>query len=101
MLKNGLWLFAICILILVIFLPSFSKIQDLKHKNAQYEEQIELLKNKRDKLVEERRLLEEDPVYLEKVARDKMGIAREGEVIFRLTPATDESKATVAGFGVE
>ena len=76
--------------ILVIFVPPFAKMQEKRSKNTQYEEKIRQLKEKQVRLLEERRLLEEDPEYLEKVAREKMGIAREGEVIYRITPINAE-----------
>lgn len=40
------------------------------------------------KLEKERRMLEEnDPVYLEKYARDNFGWAREGEIVYKLDKA--------------
>jgi len=86
MLKNALWLFAIAILVLIFFLPSFTIMQDRRQKNSDYERQIAELRSKNEALKEEKRLLLEDPTYLEKVAREEMGIVREGEVIYRLRP---------------
>ena len=86
MLKNALWPFAVATIILLFFLPSFSIMQDHRQKNIENERKIAHLKEKNNKLEEERRLLEEDPVYLERVAREKMGLVREGEMIYRLTP---------------
>jgi cell division protein FtsB len=60
--------------------------QDLRVRNAQLQEEIGQLKIKNAELVQEKRLLEDDPVYLERVARDKMGIVKEGEVVYRLRP---------------
>lgn len=90
MLKNAFWLFVIAIFVLIVFLPSYTGMQDLKQKNVEYARQVEFLKAKKIQLIEERRLLEEDPVYLEKVAREKMGLIREGEVIYKITPAAEE-----------
>ncbi len=88
------------VVLLLIFVPSLKKIWELKNTNRQYEGKIkQLITNNKD-LIEEKRRLEEDPVYLEKVAREKMGVARKGEVIFRLKPA-DGTGRTVAGFGVD
>ena len=83
MLKNAIWLFSLAFVILIIFLPSYARLQDLKQKNAGYEKQIEELKKQNIELTEEKKRLQ-DPVYLEKVAREKMGLIREGEVIYRL-----------------
>jgi len=84
--KNGLWVFAIALLVLMFFLPAFQRMQKLKERDADYQRQIEYLKVKNKQLEEERRRLLEDPMYLEKVGREKMGIVKEGEVIYRITP---------------
>ena len=86
MLKNAFLLFAVAFAILLIFLPSFSKWQDVEQRDREYQEKIKDLKEEHQGLLEENRLLEEDPDYLEKVAREKMGLIREGEVIYHLTP---------------
>jgi len=92
MLKNATWLFAITTIILVAFLPAYTKLQDLKERNADYAKEIQALKNKNIELTEEKRLLEQDPIYLERVAREKMGLVREGEVVYKLMPPPSEEK---------
>lgn len=87
MLKNVIWLFILSVIVFFIFLPSYTRMQDLERRNLEYEQEISRLENERAELAEEKRLLEEDPVYLEKVAREKMGLIRKGEVIYRITPA--------------
>ena len=84
MLKNAFWLFAIAFCILIFFLPSYTMMQELKQKNSSYERQIYDLKMKNRQLAGEKKLLENDPVYLEKIAREKMGLIKEGEVIYRI-----------------
>ena len=86
MIKSAIGLFLVAIIVLIIFLPSYTKMQDLKQKNLDYKKQIEQLQQKSAELKEEKRLLENDPVYLEKVAREKMGLIREGEVVYKITP---------------
>ena len=92
MFKNALWLFIIATIILVAFLPSYTKMSDLRQKNAEYQSEIVDLRKKNTQLREEKRLLEEDPVYLERVAREKMGLIKEGEVVYKLTPMNQEKK---------
>ena len=94
MIKNALWLFIGATVILLIFLPSYSKMQDLRQKNVDYKKQIENLAAKNEQLKQEKMLLESDPVYLEKVAREKMGLVREGEVVYKITPV-DPNRAIV------
>ena len=86
MIKNGIFLFILAFFVLAVFIPSFSKMQDLRARNDQLQAQIELLKVQNADLTEEKRMLEDDPVYFERVAREKMGIVKEGEVVYRLIP---------------
>lgn len=86
MLKNALLLFAFALAALMVFMPTFARMQDSKQKDIEYQTRISALEQENIQLKEERRLLENDPVYLEKVAREKMGLIREGEVIYQLTP---------------
>jgi len=86
MLKSALGLFLLTVVIFVFFLPSYTKMQDLKHKNAQYKQQIEDLKKEEAALLEEHKRLEHDPEYLEKVARERMGLIRKGEKVYKVVP---------------
>ena len=82
--KKATWLFTIAFIILIIFLPGYTKLQNLRQKNRELEAKIEELKQENLALKEKEQLLKTDPFYLEKVAREKMGVAREGEVIYRI-----------------
>ena len=77
------------VLILALFLPSFTKMQDLRQRNIELKKELEQLKEKQQVMLKEKRLLLEDPVYSEKVAREKMGLAKEGEVIYRIVPGDE------------
>ncbi len=90
--KNAIWLFGLTVLILALFFPAFGKMNEIRNKNRQYEQQISELTLKNNELKKELRLLKEDPVYLEKVAREKMGLIKEGEVIYKITPAATEDQ---------
>lgn len=83
MLKNPLWFVTFVVLLLAFFLPSYTQMQDLRQKNADYEHQIQELTKKNAALKEEKRLLRENPDYLEKVARERMGLVRDNEVIYK------------------
>ncbi len=87
MLKNAIWLFIFAVVVFFIFLPSYTQLQDLKQKNLEYQTKIRDLEKEKAQLTQEKRLLIEDPVYLEKVAREKMGLIREGEVVYQIVPA--------------
>ena len=84
--RNAIWLFVVALVVLITFLPSYRKMQDLKNINLQYQAQIEDLKENQVRLVEELRRLEDDPEYMEKIGREEMGLIRKGEVIYRVVP---------------
>lgn len=84
MLKNALWLFAVATIILLFFLPSFTMMQDHRQKNLEYEKKIVELQRRNEELEEEKQRLIEDPIYLERVARERMGLVREGEKVYRI-----------------
>ena len=86
MIKNGIFLFILAFFILAYFIPSYSRLQDLKERNTALEEEISSLKQRNEDLAQEEILLETDPVYLEKIAREKMGIVKDGEVVYKLSP---------------
>ncbi|MBF0490860.1 MAG: septum formation initiator family protein [Candidatus Omnitrophica bacterium] len=86
MLKNALSLFIITIIIVVVFLPSYSKMQELKQKNQDFLLRIQYLEAKNKKLEQEGRFLKNNPEYLEKVAREKMGLIRQGEMVYKIVP---------------
>ena len=87
MCRNPVLLFVLTIAVLALFLPSYTQLQDIKLKNQEYEQQIRDLKAQNIDLREEKRRLVEDPLYLEKVAREKMGLIKEGEVVYQILPA--------------
>jgi len=84
MFKNPFILFGLGVVLLLVFLPSYQEMQDLKQKNREYELLMQELVRENSQLTEEKRLLNEDPAYLEKVARDKMGLVKDGEMIYRM-----------------
>ncbi len=86
MLKNAIWLFGFAVVMLLAFLPSYTKMQDLKLKNYEYAGRISELTKRNAQLEQEMRLLTTDPDYLEKVARQKMGLIRAGEKVYRMVP---------------
>ena len=86
MLKNAFILFTVAFAILAIFLPQFSRVQDIRERDREYQRRIAELVKDNERLAEEQRRLEDDPEYLEKVAREKMGLIREGEVVYKLMP---------------
>ncbi|MFH1398096.1 MAG: septum formation initiator family protein [Candidatus Omnitrophota bacterium] len=76
--------FAAAILLLIIFLPTYTKIQELRDRNRDlFNKNIAL--GKENKLLEEQlRRIENDPVYQERILREKMGVVRKDEIPVRV-----------------
>ncbi len=92
MAKNALSLFIITVIIAIIFLPSYSKMQELKQKNLEFFQRIQQLEVKNKQLEQERQFLQNNPAYLEKVAREKMGLVRQGETVYKIVPANTQKQ---------
>jgi cell division protein FtsB len=86
MVKNALSLFIITVIIVVVFLPSYSKMQELKQKNYELAQKITSLEVRNKQLEQEGKFLKNNPEYLEKVAREKMGLIRQGETVYKIVP---------------
>ncbi|MBF0387862.1 MAG: septum formation initiator family protein [Candidatus Omnitrophica bacterium] len=84
MIRNALFLCIVCALVFAFYLPSYIKMQDMNKKNQVYEKRIKDLEQDNARLGEERRRLTDDPAYFEKVAREKMGIIRDGEIVYKI-----------------
>lgn len=74
------------ILLGVIFIPGYLRIKRLARQNRELERQIKEIKQANRRLEEEQEKLESDPVYLEKVLREKLGLAKEGEIVYKVLP---------------
>jgi cell division protein FtsB len=75
--------YLIAAVIVIIFLPSFVKYQELSYKNRKLESRIESLSLENRRLTEEKHRLETDITYCEKRAREELGVARKGEIVLK------------------
>jgi len=83
-LRKAFWLFGFAVLLLILFLPGYTKLQELKIKNRQLVEKYRKTAIENFLLQEELKRVENDPVYQEKLARDKMGVVRKGEIPIKI-----------------
>ena len=74
------------VLLGIIFIPGYLKIRRLAKQNKELEKQIEETQQANRRLKEEHQKLINDPLYLEKVAREKLGVVRKGEVVYKVLP---------------
>lgn len=79
-LKKFFWFFAIAFILLVIYLPGYTKIQELRDRNKDLLENNKKLKVENNLLTKELQRLKSDKVYQEKILREKMGVVRKNEI---------------------
>ena len=86
--KNSMTLIIIAavIIIAVILLPGYTKLQDLISENKRLGKRIVELGRSIEELQAEKEKLESDILYIEKVARENLGVAREDEVVIEKKP---------------
>ncbi len=73
-------------MLLVLFLPGYSKIQELKERNRDLEQKTKKLKIENALLEQELKRVENDALYQERILRDKMGVVRKDELPVKVIP---------------
>jgi cell division protein FtsB len=89
-LKKAFWLFGFIVFLLILFLPGYTKLQELKDKNRDLETKVKRLNIENTLLEQELRRIENDGTYQEKIVRDKMGVVRKGEIPIKIVPQGKE-----------
>ncbi|MCX5702190.1 MAG: septum formation initiator family protein [Candidatus Omnitrophica bacterium] len=84
--RKAFWLFGIAFLLLIMFLPGYTKLQELRDRYRDSEVKIRELSIENKILQQELKRIENDPIYQEKIAREKLGIVRKGEVPVKIVP---------------
>lgn len=70
----------------IIFIPGYLRIKRLARENRELESQMEQTRQANRKLQEEQEALINDPFYREKVRREKWGVVKKGEVVYKVLP---------------
>jgi len=88
--KRGMGILALSAFLILLFLLSIGNrgfIHQFRtwHNRARLREEIEILKSVRMELEEEKKKLE-DPEVIERIAREKYGMARKNEKVYRVVP---------------
>ncbi|MBU4346826.1 MAG: septum formation initiator family protein [Candidatus Omnitrophica bacterium] len=89
-LKKAFWLFSITVFLLIVFLPGYTKLQELRERNRNLEARIKRFETENYLLQEELKRAQDDPVYQEKIIREKMGVVRRGEIPVKIVPLETE-----------
>lgn len=86
----------IFILLVVSFValltPRVIQVHSLKARSEELGRKLRELKKQNDALELELRLLRDDPVYLEKVARQQFNKAKEGEIVYKVVREGQNTK---------
>jgi len=82
--KKAFWLFGIAVLLLVLFFPGYIKLQQLREKNSELQSKLKKASIDNALLTEELYRVQNDPVYQERIAREKMGVVRKGEIPIKI-----------------
>jgi cell division protein FtsB len=76
------------LILFVVFLPGTIKYCRLYHQRQVNEAKIRALAEENRRLAEENRRLKEDPLYIEKTARENLGLAKKGEFVVKFKDTT-------------
>ncbi len=90
LLKKAFLILGLGLFLLLMFMPGFSKVQELRDKNRDLAVKIKQLAVENSLLEEELKKLEHDPVYQERIARERLGVVRKGEIPVKVIPVEKE-----------
>ena len=85
-LRKAFWLFGISVFLLILFFPGYTKLQQLRDKNRELEIKLRKVNVDNALLAQELERIQNDPVYQERIAREKMGVVRKGEIPIKIVP---------------
>lgn len=71
------------VLAAVVFLPGAFKYHGLNAQKAKNEAKLKVLTEENSRLAEENKKLKEDPLYIEQMARENLGLAKKDEVVVK------------------
>ncbi len=81
--KNIVVPLAVVAILILIFFPRFSRYQKLSAECERLKAEIKTLQKSNEELAKEKYKLEHDIEYVEKKARDKLGVVRKGEIPYK------------------
>jgi cell division protein FtsB len=90
------FLLVVCVVaaIALWFLPVIQKTKKLQQEKELNTRKIAQAMEQNKQLQQEVELLKTDPVYVERLARDRLNLGKPGEVIFRFDPYPENAPAT-------
>ena len=83
-------IFAFCLVFFIaLIVPKWMQVGTLRARSRNLEAELIQMKHQNEALENELRLLRDDPVYLERVARKKFNKAKQGEVVYKVVREGD------------
>lgn len=73
---------SVFVVLTVVFIPAFQKKQSLVFKQKDLQSEITGVKDEIESLKKRELAIRQDPLYLEKLAREKLGYSRPNEIIY-------------------
>ncbi|HTL71535.1 MAG TPA: septum formation initiator family protein [Candidatus Eisenbacteria bacterium] len=84
----------LAVLFVIVLTPRALQVRKLKERSRGLEIELARLKKQNAVLENELTLLREDPVYLEKVAREKFNKAKGNEIVYKVVRPGDAAAET-------
>ncbi len=73
-----------------LFLSGYLNLRKVGQRLARIEEENERLVQENKRLEEEIKALEGDPFYIEKIAREELGMVKKGEIVYEIISSEEE-----------
>ncbi len=86
MLKKFRFFIIICAFGIMTLIPAFSRYQDLAQKNQDVQFRMKQFAVENKSLANRQYKLQTDPVFAESVARQKLNVDKEDEIIYKVLP---------------
>ena len=90
--KKAFSFLTFAVIFLIIFLPGYTRIQELRDKNKDLLDKNKRLQAENALLGKQLKRMENDQVYQEKVLREKMGVVRKNEIPVKIVPLEPQKK---------
>mgnify|MGYP001563580784 CR=1 FL=1 len=90
--KKLLWALVIVAAFGALFLPGYTRIQELRDRNRELEVKIKRLKIENALFEIETKRLKNDPLYREQIMREKLGVVRKGEIPVKIVTESADLK---------
>lgn len=74
------------------FWPEFGKLEELRQEEKKLRVRIEVEEKKNQLLRKEEEDLRGNPDYVEKVAREKLGLIKQGEIVYKFDDENNNQK---------